>query len=97
MTLDFPTYVSLVSNNFYQRKDGSGGGSGVGVFSSEIKATVPITFIPKEYGNWSTYVGFQYYYIANQGALDGNATLGASAPNRDHSLYQVHAGIQLFF
>lgn len=97
VTFDVPTYVSLVSNNFYQRKDGSGGGSGVGVFSTEIKASIPIDFIPKAYGHWTAYVGFQYYYIANHGALDGNAAFGAAAPSRSHDLYQVHTGVQLFF
>jgi hypothetical protein len=97
VTFDAPTYVSLVSNNFYQKTDGTGGGSGVGVFSSEIKVSVPLDFIPKAYGHWTAYAGFQYYYIANQGALDGNAAFGASAPDRNHDLYQFHTGVQLFF
>lgn len=97
VTFEVPTFVSLVSDTFYQRKDGTGGGSGVGVFSSEIKASIPLNFIPKAYGNWTAYVGFQYYYIANQGALDGNAAFGAAAPDRCHDLYQFHSGVQIFF
>ena len=97
ITFELPTYVSLCSSNFYQRLNGTGGGAGVGVVTTEIKASVPIDFIPKSYGHWTYYAGFQYYYIANQGALDGNATFGAAAGSREHDLYQFHTGVQLFF
>ena len=97
VTFETPTYFSLVSDHFYQRADGSPGGSGVGVFSTEIKASIPLTFIPAAYGHWTGYVGFQYYYINNAGALDGNSVFGANAPDRDHDLYQFHTGLQLFF
>ncbi|HWB58339.1 MAG TPA: hypothetical protein VG733_02560 [Chthoniobacteraceae bacterium] len=97
ITFELPTFVSVVSDHFYQRKDGSPGGSGVGVFSSEFKASIPLDFVPKGYGHWTAYAGFQYYYIANHGALDGNSVFGASAPDRNHDLYQFHTGIQIFF
>lgn len=97
VTIDIPTYVSFVSNNFYQKFDGSGGGSGVGVFSTEFRVSAPLTFIPKSYGNWTVYTGVQYYYINNQGAIDGNAAYGAAAPSTSNDLYQFHAGLQLFF
>ena len=97
ITFDAPTFVSLVSQNFYQRTGGLDGGAGVGVVSSEIKGSIPLTFMPKSFGSWTYYAGFQYYYVANQGALDGNAAFGANAPSRSHDLYQFHTGIQLFF
>lgn len=97
VTFELPSYVSLVSSNFYQRISGAGGGSGVGLFSTEFKVSAPITFVPKAYGFWTGYVGVQYDYISNAGALDGNATFGASAPSRDHNLVQFHTGIQIFF
>ena len=95
ITLELPTYVSVVSKNFYQKLDGTGGGTGVGVFSSEFKVSVPIKCIPKSYGFWTAYTGFQYYYLSNAGVLDGNSVLGTGT--REHNLYQFHAGVQLFF
>ena len=97
ITFEAPTDVTFCSENFYQRASGAPGGSGVGVVSTEFKASIPLDFIPKSYGHWTYYAGVQYYYIANQGALDGNATFGANAPNRSHDLYQFHTGLQLFF
>jgi len=67
------------------------------VVSTEFKGSIPLDFIPKSYGHWTYYAGVQYYYIANAGALDGNAAFGAAAPSRSHDLYQFHTGFQLFF
>jgi hypothetical protein len=93
--LELPTYVSLVSSNFYHRTSGADGGSGVGLFSTELKATVPLS-IPASYGFWSAYAGVQYYHLVNKGLLDGNAIAGASG-SADRDLYQVHAGVTVFF
>ena len=94
--VELPTYVSLVGSDFYQRFSGAAGGSGVGVFSTELKVSVPLDFIPKGYGHWTAYAGFQYYYLNNPGLLDGNVALGATSA-RKHDLYQLHGGITIFF
>ena len=96
LELSLPTYVNIVNDDFYQRFDGTPGGSGAAVFSTELKATVPLKFIPKQYGFWSVYAGFQYYHLDNAGLLDGNQVLGADA-ERQNNLYQVHGGITVFF
>lgn len=96
LTLSFPTFVNLVEDDFYQRMDGTPGGSGLAVFSTQIKATVPLNFIPKSYGNWSIYASFQYYNLSNDGLLDGNQVLGADA-DREENLYQFHGGLTIFF
>jgi hypothetical protein len=90
------TYVNIVDNDFYQRFDGSPGGGGAAVFSTQLKATVPLKFIPKQYGFWSIYAGFQYYHLDNAGLLDGNQALNADS-RRAHSLYQWHGGLTVFF
>lgn len=94
--LEFPTYVNLVGDDFYQQYDGSGGGSGFGVFGTEIKASIPLTFIPKEYGFWTAYAGVKYYHLDNDGLLDGNEVLGAQS-DRDEDLFQFHGGLSIFF
>jgi len=96
LTIELPTYVQLNSRDFYQKFNGDPGGSGAGVFSTGIKASVPLKFIPHSYGSWTVYAGFQYYYINNQGALDGNQALtGKTYEQRD--LYRLYGGLSIFF
>jgi len=94
--LEFPTYINIVDSEFYQRMDGSDGGSGVGVFGTEVKASVPLTFVPKEYGFWTAYAGVKYYHLSNSGLLDGNQVLGADG-DREKDLVQFHGGLSIFF
>lgn len=96
LELSLPTFINLVEQDFYQRFDGSPGGSGLAVFSTQLKAVVPLKFIPQSYGFWSVYAGFQYYNLSNDGLLDGNQVLGADA-DREENLYQVHGGLTIFF
>ncbi len=96
LELSAPTYVNLVDSDFYQRFDGSPGGGGAAVFSTSLKATVPLRFIPKQYGFWSVYASGQYYHLDNAGLLDGNQVLGATS-QRKHNLWQLHGGVTVFF
>jgi hypothetical protein len=93
--IEFPTFVNLVDDDFYQQFDGSPGGSGAAVFSTGAKATVPLTFMPKGYGSWSFYAGVKYYHLDNQGLLDGNSVLTPNEHKKD--LVQFHTGIAVFF
>ena len=93
--LEFPTYINLVGNDFYQQFDGSPGGAGLAVFGTEIKASVPLTFIPKEYGFWTAYAGVKYYHLENDGLLDGNQVLADSSREKD--LIQFHGGLSIFY
>jgi len=93
---ELPTYVSLVSSKFYQKLDGSGGGSGVGVFSSEFKVTVPLTFVSKAYGLWNVYAGFRFDYLNNPGVIDGNE-ITTTPGQHQHDLYLFHGGFNVFF
>ncbi|MDF3057771.1 MAG: hypothetical protein K0R17_1986 [Rariglobus sp.] len=98
MKLQFPTYVSLVSSNFYHQIDGSDGGSGVGLFSTQAKLSFPIK-MPAGYGFWNGYVGVQYYHLVNDGLLDGNRVLGAQGftLEEEKDLLQFHTGFSVFF
>lgn len=93
---EFPTYVNLVGEDFYQQFSGAPGGDGAAVFGSEAKVSVPLKFIPKDYGFWNAYAGVKYYHLDNAGLLDGNQVLGAQA-DRDTDLFQVHGGISIFY
>jgi len=57
LKLELPTYLTLTSNDFYQRSAGTGGGNGLGLVATTFKATVPLEFIPSDCGTWSVYAG----------------------------------------
>lgn len=93
--VELPTYINLVDDDFYQKFDGTGGGSGLAVFSSGVKFSVPMTFIPKDMGSWTFYAGVKYYHLNNDGLLDGNTVLTPREHKDD--LVQFHGGISIFF
>lgn len=59
------------------------GTSNAGVFSTGLTATVPITWIPKNFGNWSVRGGFQYYHLMNDYLLQGQVNTGVAATFAD--------------
>jgi hypothetical protein len=100
VTLELPTFANIVSDKFYEKFDGSPGGEGVAVISTELKATTPLSFIPISYGAWSAYAAVQYYHLDNPGLEDGNRILknnaGGTGP-ADTNIYQFHWGMTCFF
>jgi hypothetical protein len=95
--IEFPTFVNIVADEFYQKFDGTGGGSGAAVFCTGIKASVPLKFIPQEYGFWTWYAGMKYYHLNNAGLEDGNSVLTSGGDNDDDNLFQFHTGLTIFF
>lgn len=95
LTISFPTSINIVDSDFYQRFDGTSGGSGVAVFTTQFKAQIPLDFIPKGYGAWTFYAAVQYYHLNNDGLLDGNQVLADAS--REENLVQFHGGVSIFF
>lgn len=95
LTISLPTFINLVDSDFYQRFDGTSGGSGLAVFSTQLKFQIPLNFIPKGYGAWTFYAGVQYYHLNNDGLLDGNQVLADGS--REENLVQFHGGLSIFF
>ncbi len=96
LKLELPSYLTITGNDLYQRADGSGGGSGLGLFSTTFKATVPLELLSTRYGTWSVYGAVQYDYLDNPGLLDGNQLAGA-ALSRERSIVVFHGGITFRF
>jgi hypothetical protein len=96
LTIEIPSFVNIVSENFYQKFNGTGGGSGAAVISTGIKFSTPLTFIPKSYGSWTAYAGYEFYYLNNQGLLDGNLAL-TGKNHEEHDLSRFYGGISVFF
>lgn len=92
--IEFPTYINLVSSHFYQQFNGDPGGSGLAVFGTEAKISVPLNFIPKSAGFWTLYAGVKYYHLSNAGLTDGNIAL---SNNGKSDLVQFHGGLTIFF
>lgn len=93
---EFPTFINIVGEEFYQQASGAPGGSGLAVFRTGLVATVPLNFVSKAYGSWSLYAGVKYYHLNNPGLLDGNVALGADG-SRKRDLVQFHGGVSIFF
>ena len=94
-TLAVPTYANFVSSPFYQRFDGSDGGSGLAVFSAAPKISTPLKFLGVAYGAWTGYASVNYYHLSNEGLLDGNQVL--ANPDRQTNLFQIRTGVSIFF
>jgi hypothetical protein len=95
-TVDFGTYANFVSSDFYQKFDGTDGGSGLAVVSVAPKVSLPLKFLGVTHGAWTAYAGLTYYYLRNDGLLDGNQVLG-NDPNRDSNLTKIRGGLSVFF
>jgi hypothetical protein len=95
-TVDVGSYVNFVSADFYQRFDGSDGGSGLAVVSVAPKVNFQLKFLGVTHGAWTAYAGVSYYYLHNQGLLDGNQVL-TSASGPDSHLARVRGGLSVFF
>ncbi len=53
ITFTMPTYISVGDSSFWGQNPNSHDRSNLGVFSTGLKASVPLAFIPTDYGNWS--------------------------------------------
>ena len=95
-TVDVGTYANFVSADFYQRFDGTDGGSGMAVMSVAPKVNVPLKFLGVTYGAWTGYIGVNYYHLRNDGLLDGNQVLDGS-PERKSNLTRFRGGLSVFF
>ncbi len=96
LILELPTYVLIPGADFYQRANGSGGGTDLGLFSTELKATIPLNCLGTAGGKWSVYGAVQYDYLNNPGLLDGNM-VAVSTSNRQRDLVVFHGGITVRF
>jgi hypothetical protein len=93
--VEVDTYANFVSSDLYQRFDGSDGGSGLAVFSTYPKVSMPLRFLGSSYGAWTGYAGVTYLHLRNEGLLDGNQVLATS--ERKTNLARIRAGVSVFF
>lgn len=93
LKLEAPLRVLLPDKNFYGEYYGKA--STVGLYEVGAKATLPLKFMPKGYGNWGAHVGFRYMHFEDVN-LAGMQQFNAPGESTRESA-QVYAGISIFF
>jgi hypothetical protein len=82
-----PTWVTVGPSDFW------GGGGNVGVFSTGVKVTYPLTAIPASAGHWSIYGAYQYYNLLNSRLSYAESLLNAGHTDRNLNLFMVGVGL----
>jgi hypothetical protein len=94
-SLEIAAFTNIVGSSFYQRFDGSDGGSGLALVSLSPKISVPLKFLAVSHGAWKASVAASYFHFRNEGLMDGNQVL--ANPTRHSNLIQFHGGLSVFF
>jgi hypothetical protein len=94
-SLEVAAFTNIVGSSFYQRFDGSDGGSGLALVSVTPKVSVPLKFLGVSRGAWKASVAASYFHFRNEGLMDGNQVL--ANPTRESNLTQFHGGLSVFF
>jgi hypothetical protein len=93
MKIEAPCSVLLPDTRFYGTYYGAS--NTVGLFELGLKATVPITCIPANYGHWSIHAGFNYFNFVDNNLYHLNEFNAPGKPKRD--TFQFYGGISAFF
>jgi hypothetical protein len=93
VTFTFPVYVQVGDSSFWGSSS-SGDRSNVGLFSAGVKASVPLTFIPKDFGNWNAYVGVTYIHTCNEALTEASQITGGGYT---HERYLGYCGVGMGF
>ena len=94
-SLEVAAFTNIVGSSFYQRFDGSDGGSGLALVSLTPKVSMPLKFLGVSHGAWKASVAASYFHFSNEGLMDGNQVL--ANPVRESNVIQFHGGLSVFF
>lgn len=93
LKIEAPCRVLLPSEDFYgEFYDDS---STVGLYEVGVKASMPLKFMPKGYGNWSIHAGYKYMNFVDDNLQGMNQFNAPGEPTED--VHQVYGGISVFF
>jgi hypothetical protein len=95
ITLTMPSYVSVGDSSFWGQDPGNGDRSNLGVASTGLKASMPLSFIPSDFGNWNAYVGVTYIYTCNPALSYVDEHVLGNADS--HNLVYGYAGVGFSF
>lgn len=88
VTVTFPIFMTLGDSKFF-----GGGEGGIGTYSAGIEVSIPLTFIPKEWGFWKLHAGVQYFHIENE-SLQTAGNILSGTENQDQ--YVGSLGVTIF-
>jgi hypothetical protein len=86
LVLTAPTWITVGPESYW------GGGGNAGVFSTGLKATLPLK-VPASAGSWSVYAGYQYYHLINDRLVLAQSILNPGKTDRNIHLFQVGVGL----
>jgi len=93
LKLEAPCRVLLPDSEFYGEYYDEA--SFVGLYELGVKATVPLNFMPKGYGNWSFHAGFKYMGFVDEN-LQRMQQFNATSHSESHSTL-LYCGLSTFF
>lgn len=93
LKFEFPCRVLLPSEDFYG--EWYDDAETVGLYEVGVKASIPLKFMPKGYGNWSIHAGYKYMNFVDNN-LEGMNQFNSPGEPTDH-VHQVYGGISVFF
>ncbi|WP_293372579.1 hypothetical protein [Nevskia sp.] len=108
LTVSAPTWITVGPKNFWcdpnsgaaqfaaSIQGSSCPGGNFGVFSTGIKASLPITAIGPQYGGWTFNTGVQYYNLLNGALVDAHA-LTVNSPRGYRHVIVPFAGVGFGF
>lgn len=70
ITFSLPTYLTVGPKNFW------GGTSNVGIATTTLAASIPMSFIPARFGRWHWDAGISYFNLLNGKLVDAADKLG---------------------
>jgi hypothetical protein len=93
LKLEAPCRVLLPDDEFYGEYYDEA--SPVGLYELGLRATLPLSFMPKGYGNWNLYGGFKYMGFVDEN-LQQMQQFNATGSAEDHSTL-IFCGLSTFF
>jgi hypothetical protein len=93
LKVEAPMRVLLPNERFYGEYFKSA--STVGLYELGAKATIPLSFMPKDYGHWSAHAGFKYINFVDDNLFHLNVFNAPGRAVRD--TWQFYSGISVFF
>ncbi len=93
LRIDAPVRLLLPNSNFYGEYYADS--STLGLYEVGLKATLPLKFVSKSYGNWNFHLGFRFQNFVDEN-LQGMQQFNAPG-HAVSNITQVYGGIGIFF
>lgn len=80
ISFQLPVFITVGPTDYW----GSASGGNLGVFSASLNASMPLSFIPKRWGNWHADAGFTYYSLLNKNLRLASRILGTGGDSNQY-------------